>query len=50
MIWHSTGAEEVLRELDVDSKKGLPNGVAEMRLEEYGKNVISNPEIGRAHV
>ena len=31
MIWHSTGAEEVLRELDVDSKKGLPNGVAEMR-------------------
>ena len=44
MIWHSTGAEEVLRELDVDSKKGLPNGVAEMRLEEYGKNVISNPD------
>ena len=24
MIWHSTGAEEVLRELDVDSKKVFP--------------------------
>ena len=42
MIWHSTGAAEVLRELDVDDKKGLANGVADMRLEEYGKNVISS--------
>ncbi len=44
MIWHSTGAEEVLRELEVDDKKGLPNGVADMRLEKYGQNIISSIE------
>lgn len=44
MIWHSTEAREILRELEVDDKKGLPNGVADMRLEKYGHNVISNVE------
>ena len=26
MIWHSTSAAEVLSELEVDDKRGLPNG------------------------
>ena len=38
MIWHSTDRTAVLKELGVDDKKGLPNGVADMRLEKYGKN------------
>ena len=44
MIWHSTASEEILRELEVDDKKGLPNGVADMRLKEYGINVIARVE------
>ena len=42
MIWHSTDRAAVLKELGVDDKKGLPNGVADMRLEKYGKNIISD--------
>ena len=42
MIWHSTNHAAVLKELEVDDKKGLPNGVADMRLEKYGKNIISD--------
>ncbi len=42
MIWHSTDRAAVLKELEVDDKKGLPNGVADMRLEKYGKNIISD--------
>ena len=34
MIWHSSTAEEVLNELQVDDKTGLANGVADMRLED----------------
>lgn len=44
MIWHSSEVSEVLSELSVDEKKGLANGVADMRLEQYGKNAISNIE------
>lgn len=44
MIWHSTASEKILRELEVDDKKGLPNGVAEMRLQHYGRNVITSVE------
>ena len=44
MIWHSTASEEILRELEVDDKKGLPNGVADMRLKDYGRNVIARIE------
>ena len=44
MIWHSTACNEILRELEVDDKKGLPNGVADMRLEHYGRNVIASVE------
>ena len=44
MIWHSTDRAAVLKELEVDDKKGLPNGVADMRLEKYGKNIISDTE------
>lgn len=44
MIWHSASGEEVLNELSVDSSKGLANGVADERLEFYGKNTIRNIE------
>lgn len=44
MIWHSSEISEILTKLDVDDKKGLSNGVAEMRLEKYGKNVIKKIE------
>ncbi len=44
MIWHSSEVSEVLEELSVDGEKGLPNGVAEMRLKQYGRNAISNIE------
>ena len=44
MIWHSTSTADILAELEVDDKKGLPNGVADMRLQINGKNVISNIE------
>lgn len=44
MIWHSSERSAVLTELEVDGKKGLPNGVADMRLEKYGHNVISDSE------
>ena len=42
MIWHSTACDGILRELEVDDKKGLPNGVAEMRLEQNGRNIIAS--------
>ena len=44
MIWHSSEIDEVLSELSVDEKKGLHNGVADMRLEQYGYNKITNIE------
>ena len=44
MIWHNSSAEEVTRLLDVDEKKGLANGVADIRLEKYGRNIISCKE------
>ena len=44
MIWHSADYNSVLEELKVDSKIGLANGVAEERLEEYGRNVVSKIE------
>ena len=39
MIWHSSDKSDVLKELSVDESKGLANGVAELRAEEYGKNL-----------
>ena len=44
MIWHSSSAQDVLKELQVDDKTGLANGVADMLLEENGQNVISKIE------
>ena len=44
MIWHSASCEEVLSELNVDSNKGLANGVADDRLKIYGENAIKNIE------
>lgn len=41
MIWHSSEINSVLEELSVDSKTGLANGVAYERLENYGKNRVS---------
>ena len=41
MIWHSSTSEEVLRELEVDDKIGLANGVADDRLNKNGLNIIS---------
>lgn len=45
MIWHSTSSNEVLNELQVDDKKGLSNGEVEIRLDRFGKNVVSQVEI-----
>ena len=44
MIWHSSTVKEVLNELSVDAENGLSNGVADERLNTYGKNIISNIE------
>ncbi|MCQ2440617.1 MAG: cation-translocating P-type ATPase [Clostridia bacterium] len=44
MIWHSSEIDDVLSELSVDKTKGLANGEADMRLEQYGHNVIENIE------
>lgn len=44
MIWHNSTAEAVLKELDVDQKTGLANGIADERLNNYGKNVITKSE------
>ena len=41
MIWHSTSKEEILKELDVDAKIGLANGVVDERTKKYGKNIIT---------
>ncbi len=45
MIWHNASANDVLNELSVDHKIGLPNGVVDQRLNEYGQNIISKIEI-----
>ncbi len=44
MIWHSSEIEDVLKELSVDGKKGLANGIADNRIASYGKNIIGNIE------
>ena len=44
MIWHSSNIDEVLNEFSVDSSKGLANGVADERIEVYGKNILKNIE------
>ena len=42
MIWHNADANSVLHEFNVDAEKGLPRGVAEQRLLEYGSNAIND--------
>ncbi len=42
MIWHSSQTQDVLNELEVTEEKGLANGVADLRLKAYGKNVIKS--------
>jgi len=41
MIWHSTPQEEVLKELGVDAKNGLANGVVDERIFDYGRNIVT---------
>ncbi len=40
MIWHNSTVREVLEEFSVDPDKGLHSGIADQRLEQYGKNII----------
>ena len=42
MIWHSAEASDVLKELAVEKTKGLANGVADIRIEQYGKNIVGD--------
>ena len=44
MIWHSAQVNEVLNELKTNSESGLLNGVADERLETYGKNIITSAQ------
>lgn len=44
MIWHSTSAQEILKELGTHSDTGLANGVADERLSIYGSNLVSKTE------
>ena len=44
MIWHSSDKSDVLKELSVDESKGLANGVADLRAEEFGKNLIGKTD------
>ena len=44
MIWHSSEINDVLAQLEVDDKKGLTNGIVDMRTEIYGKNTNKNIE------
>lgn len=41
MIWHSNNAEEITAFFDVDKNKGLPTGMADERLQKYGRNIIN---------
>lgn len=41
MIWHSTETENVIAYFGVDAQKGLPTGVADTRIEEYGQNIVN---------
>ena len=41
MIWHGASLDEVISFLDTDTEKGLSNGVAEQRREQYGNNSLS---------
>lgn len=38
MIWHSNTADDVLKELQTDSKQGLSDELAARRLQDYGEN------------
>jgi Ca2+-transporting ATPase len=42
--WHSKDAEEVLRELDVDSRAGLDRPTVQQRLETHGYNEIAQAQ------
>lgn len=44
MIWHSASVNEVLSELKTNSDTGLLNGVADERLKNYGKNIITSAQ------
>ncbi len=51
MIWHNATPDDVLRELEVDTEKGLSDSEAEARIKEYGCNLSVMDEelsIGKA--
>ncbi len=41
MIWHSTETENVIANFNVNIEKGLPTGVADQHIEEYGQNIVN---------
>lgn len=50
MIWHSSTAQEVIKELKTNKDEGLNDSVAAARLHEYGKNVsVKEEEISLIH-
>ena len=44
ILWHSSDAETVLKELRTDPQKGLASEEAKKRLEEYGSNELKHEE------
>ena len=44
MIWHSSDAEMVIKELETDREKGLESIEVMKRLEHFGKNEIHDFE------
>ncbi len=41
MIWHSSNTENVITYFNVNAEKGLPTGVADERIEEFGQNIVN---------
>lgn len=41
MIWHSSNTENVIAYFNVNAEKGLPTGVADERIEEFGQNIVN---------
>ncbi len=43
MIWHNSTADDILQELNTDTKTGLSSQEAAVRLKKYGKNEFHTP-------
>ena len=44
MIWHSADINDIIKTLETDINNGLSNGIAEEKLNEYGKNSVASIE------